>query len=87
MTEVKAPKAQPVHKDKLGRLIELDDYVAYPSHNSLDFGKVIKINNKMIKVVRVPMSRYTDSGSNKYPHDMVKVDPKDMTWYLLRNPK
>ena len=87
MTEVKAPKAQPIHKDKLGRLIELDDYVAYPSHNSLDFGKVIKINNKMIKVVRVPMSRYTDSGSNKYPHDMVKVDPKDMTWYLLRNPK
>lgn len=87
MTEVKAPKALPVHKDKLGRLLELDDYVAYPSRNSLDFGKVIKINNKMIKVVKVPMSRYTDNGSNKYPHDTVKVDPKDMTWYLLKNPK
>jgi hypothetical protein len=87
MSEVKTSKAQPVHKDKLGRLIELDDYVAYPTHNSLAFGKVIKLNNKMVKVVKVPAGKYTDSGSNKYPHDMVKLEPKDMTWYLLKNPK
>lgn len=87
MTEVKTKKPLPEHKDKLGRLIELDDYVAYPTHNSLAFGKVIKINNKMVKVVKVPASKYTDNGSNKYPHDMVKLEPKDMTWYLLKNPK
>ena len=78
-------KKQPIHKDKLGRSIELDDFVAYPSSNSLTFGRVIKLNNKMVKVVKVPAGKYADSGSNKYPHDMVKLDPKDMTWYLLKN--
>jgi len=87
MTEAIAKKLPPQHKDKLGRLIELDDYVAYPSHNSLAFGKVIKLNNKMVKVVKVPASKYTDSGNNKYPHDMIKLEPRDMTWYLLKNPK
>jgi hypothetical protein len=87
MSEAKVKKEPPEHKDKLGRLIELDDYVAYPSHNSLAFGRVIKLNNKMVKVVKVPASKYTDNGSNKYPVDMVKLEPKDMTWYLLRNPK
>ncbi len=78
-------KATPVHKDKLGRLIALDDYVAYPSHNSLAFGRVTKLNNKMVKVVKVPAGKYVDNGSNKYPHDMVKLEPRDMTWYLLKN--
>ena len=80
-------KKQPIHKDKLGKAINLEDFVAYPSSNSLTFGRVIKLNNKMVKVVKVPAGKYVDSGSNKYPHDMVKLDPKDMTWYLLKNSK
>lgn len=81
----KQQKAQPEHKDKLGRPLALDDYVAYPSHNSLSFGRVIKLNNKMVKVIKVPPGKYRDSGSNKYPHDMVKLEPKDMTFYLIKN--
>jgi hypothetical protein len=80
-------KKVPEHKDKLGRPLLVDDFVAYPSHNSLSFGKIIKLNNKMIKVVKVPAGRFRDDGSNKYPHDTVKLDPKDMTFYLLKNPK
>ncbi len=80
-----SPKTVPEHRDKLGRLIQLDDYVAYPSHNSLQFGKVIKLNNKMIKVIKVPTGKRLDSGSNKYPNDLVKLDDKDMTFYLLKN--
>ena len=76
----------PEHKDKLGQSINLDDFVAYPSYNSLDIGKVIKLNNKMVKVLRIPTSRNT-KGTNKYPNDMVKVDPKDVTVYLLKNSK
>ena len=83
----KMEKKQPIHKDKLGKAINLEDFVAYPSSNSLTFGRVIKLNNKMVKVVKVPAGKYVDSGSNKYPHDMVKLDPKDMTWYLLKNSK
>jgi hypothetical protein len=78
-------KAPPEHRDKLGRVIHIDSYVAYPSHNSLAFGRVIKLNNKMIKVVKVPPGKYKDSGSNKYPHDLVLLEDRDMTWYLLKN--
>lgn len=78
---------QPEHKDKLGKTINIDDFVAYPYHNSLGIGRVIKLNNKMVKVVKVPAGRYKDSGSNKYPHDMIKVDPQEVTWYLLKNSK
>lgn len=80
-------KETPKHKDKLGREINLDDFVAYPSNNSLAFGQVIKLNNKMVKVIKMPRGKYIDTGSNKYPHDMVKIEPKDMTWYLLKNSK
>lgn len=77
-------KELPEHKDKLGRPIALDDFVAYPTHNSLQFGKVTKINNKMIRVVPI-ISKYKTDGSLKYPADMVRLDAKDMTWYILKN--
>lgn len=80
-------KAPIEHKDKLGRPLAVDDYVAYPTSNSLAFGKIIKLNNKMVKVVKVPAGKFTDTGSNKYPHDTVKLEAKDMTWYLLKNTK
>ena len=80
-------KAPIEHKDKLGRPLAVDDYVAYPTSNSLAFGKIIKLNNKMVKVVKVPAGKFTDTGSNTYPHDTVTLEAKDMTWYLLKNTK
>lgn len=55
-------KKQIEHSDKLGRPLSIDDYVAYPSHNSLSFGRVVKLNNKMVKVIKVPAGKYIDSG-------------------------
>jgi hypothetical protein len=78
-------KELPEHKDKLGRLISEGDFVAYPSHNSLEFGKVIKLNNKMVGVYPVVGKRYGDRNHNKYPSDLVRLDEKDMTWYILKN--
>lgn len=83
MTE-KTTKIQPEHTDKLGHKINLGDFVAYPAHNSLEFGKVTKLNNKMVKVLKVPVGKYS-SERNKYPIDMVRLDEKAMTWYLLKN--
>jgi hypothetical protein len=85
MTEAKAKKEPPEHKDKLGRVISVGDFVAYPSRNSLEFGKVMKLNNKMVGVVPA-VSKYKIYGNtNKYPVDLVRLDEKDMTWYILRN--
>jgi hypothetical protein len=78
-------KAQPEHRDKLGRMLAVGDAVCYPSHNSLELGTVKKLNPKMIKVIeagRGASKWYT--GSNKYPSDLVKVDGPEVTMYLLR---
>lgn len=78
-------KEVPEHKDKLGRKISVGDFVAYPSRNSLEFGKVMKLNNKMIGVIPA-VSKYPIYGNtNKYPVDLVRLDPQDMTWYILKN--
>lgn len=83
--EVKATKEQPVHKDKLGRTINVGDFVAYPSRNSLEFGKVMKLNPKMVGVVPA-VSKYKIYGNtNKYPVDLVRLDAQDMTWYILKH--
>jgi hypothetical protein len=75
----------PEHQDLLGRAIALDSVVAYPSSNSLLIGRVVKINNKMIKVVNVTAkSEWSRRGVNKYPQDCVVVDGSDVTMYLLR---
>jgi len=80
-------KEVPQHKDKLGRIISVGDFVAYPSRNSLEFGKVMKLNPKMVGVVPA-VSKYKIYGNtNKYPSDLVRLDEKDMTWYILKNSK
>lgn len=74
------------HRDKLGRVIQLEDFVCYPDHNSLEIGKVVKINPKMIKVSRIPdKNRKWGGVKNKYPADAVLVDGKDATFYILKN--
>ncbi len=78
-------KEIPVHKDKLGREINVGDFVAYPDRNSLEFGKVMKLNNKMVGVVPCIAKYRQTRNTNKYPADMVRLDSKDMTWYLLIN--
>jgi hypothetical protein len=82
----KQPKQPTVHRDKLGRVIALDDFVAYPHSNSLCVGKIVKLNNKMVKVLNVTRpSKFHPSEYNKYPHDCVKLEQSDMTWYILKN--
>ena len=75
-----------IHKDKLGNVIELQDFVAYPDGNQLEFGRVTKIHNKKIRVVPlISRSIWHKKGNLKYPFDMVRLDSKAMTWYILKH--
>ena len=86
MTLSKAtPKSAPEFKDKLGRSINVGDFVAYPDRNSLEFGRVQKLNSKMIGVLPVLSKYKVNRNTNKYPSDLVRLDEKDMTWYILKN--
>ena len=75
-------KEIPLHKDKLGRTIEVGDFVAFPQSNSLSVGKITKLNPKMVKVLALPRAKI---DYNKYPADVVRLDASDMTWFMLKN--
>jgi hypothetical protein len=74
-------KQPPEHKDILGRVLNVGDYVAYPDSNQLRIGKVDKLNQKM---VRVTTGREWRSTVNKYPTDTTKIDGPDLIMYLLK---
>ena len=73
------------HTDKLGRIINVGDFVAYPAHNSLEFGKVMKLNAKMVGVLPAIQKYRQSNNTDKYPDDLVRLDAQDMTWYILKN--
>lgn len=79
-------KDLPTHKDKLGQEITIDDFVTFPASNTLYLGKVIKINPKMIKVTKIPSSKYGGTW-NKYPDDIIKIDSSLATLYCLTKEK
>lgn len=71
-------KTIPEHKDKLGRVLQTGDYVAYPEYNRLNIGKIAKLNPKMIAVLN---GRWT---VNKYSADTIKLDSPELVVYLLK---
>ena len=77
-------KAEIVHKDKLGRVLNIGDAVCYPDRNSLEFGTVRKINPKMITVWEIGRHGTWYTGSRKYPQDLIKVEGPEVTMYLLK---
>ena len=86
MTTKKAVKEQPVHKDRIGQIIKIDDYVVYPDNNHLTIGLVKKLNNKMIGISKLIKSKRGYSWSsynNKYPEDVVIVEGSRVTMIIM----
>lgn len=82
-TDVKPQKIE--HRDKLGRVLETGQFVAFPSGNTLHFGKVEKISPKMIRVSRIGRDGLWKTLQSKYPSDVLFVESSAMTWWLLKN--
>ena len=85
-TKSKVVKEEPRHKDRIGQLIKLEDYVVYPDRNHLAIGQVKKLNNKMIgvsKLVKSKLGYNWSSYSNKYPEDCVIVDGARVTMIIM----
>ena len=77
-------KQPPSHTDRLGRPIEVGNYVAVGHHNGLMIAQVIKLNPKMVKITKVPPNRFS-SEYNKYASEMVVLDSDEMIFYILKN--
>lgn len=73
------------HKDLLGRLVQLDDTVAFVHHNAMYVGKVTKVTPKQVRVVPMLTKYRQDTGYLKYTSQCVLVGGPDLTAHLLRN--
>ena len=86
----KVVKELPVHKDRVGKEIALEDYVVYPDRNHLSIGIVKKLNAKMVGVSKLIKNKrgysYT-AYSNKYPEDLVIVDGARVTMIIMQDDK
>lgn len=73
------------HRDKFGRLIQLDDTVVYVYYNTLYVGTVKKINPKMLGIARLTnhRSRAIRSLDLRYSKDCVIMDSAVVTMWLL----
>jgi len=73
-------KPIPEHRDKLGRVLSIGEYVAFPESNKLHFGTIVKINPKMLRIKALSKTWEV----NKYPDDTVRIEGPDLIWYLLK---
>ena len=78
-------KTIPEHKDRIGRLLSIDDCVASTSAynaNGLIIAQVIGFTPKMVKLSVMRPNGQT-SVSNRYPSDIVIIDAQAVLFYLL----
>lgn len=74
------------HRDQLGRLIKIGDFVAASDNNRLSVGIVNKLNPKMIQYKTVSKEKYWNGRRvNKYPDDIVIIEGPEVSVYLLKN--
>ena len=72
------------HTDKLGHGLEVNDTVVYSSFfGGLTIGRVTKLNRIRVRLQRLTDTRLMDATEDINPNDMVKVDSKDVSFYLL----
>lgn len=74
------------HVDKLGQPLTLNDFVAFPSHNTLQVGIITKLNAKMVKIKKIePPKRWESAQINRYPRDCVKIEGPMVSMYIIKN--
>ncbi len=81
---IKMAKEQPVHLDRIGRRVDVGDIIAVADFNGLMLARIVKLNNKMIKVQRFPKAYSDGKGRNKYAYDAIKLDQDDVAIHILQ---
>lgn len=77
-----------IQTDKLGRYLVVDDCVAYESYyGGITVGRVTKINRARVRIMRVTDTNLRNTPEDIMPRDIVRIDSKDVSFYLLKNKK
>lgn len=76
------------HTDKLGRELVVNDTVVYSSfYGGLTIGRVDVLNRVRVRLRRLTDRHLVDGHEDINPRDVVKVDSKEVAFYLLKNAK
>jgi len=82
-------KIQVQHFDKMGRELQVGDGVAFTSFfTGMTLGRVDKLKKVRATIVSLSDSRkpwYHDTPEDINSSDLVKLDPRDVAFYLLKN--
>ena len=81
---MKRPPAED-HKDCLGRVVNIEDYVAFSHHNTLYVGKVIKVTPKQVRVIPLLTDYRRDEGYLKYTAQCCLVGGPELTYHILKH--
>lgn len=78
---------QTVYNDLVGKPLAVGAPVAYSERNMLRVGFIEKFTPKMVRIVKTKSNtnRYGSPSVAKYPYDVVMLDEKLVTMYLLKN--
>ena len=77
----KSPKAELVHTDLVGEILQLGDFVGSFYNSSMHIFVIDKINPKMIKLKRMRASN--DYFVQRYPHDTIKLNHEQAMFKIL----
>ena len=74
------------HEDFFGRIIQIGDIVIAASGHALQCYKVVKLTPKMVRVVKFnPKTSKSKKGMLRYSKELLVVDGKMATFYLMKN--
>ena len=82
-------KETPVHHDYFGRELAVEDFVVFSVRNLFQVGRIISVTPKMLRVAGYDHAKKSwrtgeTIGNLKYGYEVLKVDPHEVTMYLLR---
>ena len=73
------------HSDKLGRELAVNDTVVYSSYyGGLTIGRVDVLNRVRVRLRRLTDTRLVSGPEDINPRDVVKIDSKEVEFYLLK---
>ena len=82
-------KTQNQHFDKLGRELHVGDVVAFTSfYTGMTIGRIDRLKKVRASIVSLSDTRkpwYTPGPEDINSGETVKLDPKDVSFYLLKN--
>ena len=85
-------KTLAVHRDYFGRELAVEDFVVFSVRNLFQVGRIISVTPKMLRVAGYDHAKKSwrtgeTIGNLKYGYEVLKVDPQEVTMYLLRKSK